>query len=257
MNALLYFPSRTIVQTPATRASRSRRRVRDRRRRAPARVVDRRPRARIGHVLLCHGNAGNIGDRVAHPGCCRRRASTCCPSTTAATGAAAGGRARTAPTSTRAPPRRAAAPGRRRRLARPLPRRVARRRRRAGPGARAAASGTDPAVDLHERPRHGAACTIRCSHRHSSPTPTRACGASSAPGSAARPPRRRATRSCRSRTLRRSFEAAPANQAHARLPGRAGTTISSPTRGLPGRRRSPPGPATSLTRARRGEARTS
>ncbi len=67
MNALLYLPARRIVQTPAV---------------AGLRFTDVEFRADdgerlhgwwvpagapvIGHVLLCHGNAGNIGDRVPH-----------------------------------------------------------------------------------------------------------------------------------------------------------------------------------------------
>jgi pimeloyl-ACP methyl ester carboxylesterase len=67
LNALLYFPSRTIEQTPAD-AGLAYRDVEFETadgellhgwwvaRRAPA----------LGHVLLCHGNAGNVGDRVLH-----------------------------------------------------------------------------------------------------------------------------------------------------------------------------------------------
>ena len=67
MNALLYLPARTIMQTPAA---------------AGLRFTDVAFRADdgerlhgwwvpasapvIGHVLLCHGNAGNIGDRIPH-----------------------------------------------------------------------------------------------------------------------------------------------------------------------------------------------
>jgi fermentation-respiration switch protein FrsA (DUF1100 family) len=67
MNALLYLPSRRITQTPAA---------------AGLRFADVELRADdgerlhdwwvpasapvLGHVLLCHGNAGNIGDRVPH-----------------------------------------------------------------------------------------------------------------------------------------------------------------------------------------------
>jgi uncharacterized protein len=67
LNALLYLPSRTIVQTPAAAGLRF------------ADVtfetddgellhgwwVSARAHA-IGHVLLCHGNAGNVGDRLPH-----------------------------------------------------------------------------------------------------------------------------------------------------------------------------------------------
>ena len=67
MNALLYFPSREILQTPAAAglaftdlgfATRDSERIHGWW--VPARTPS------IGHLLLCHGNAGNIGDRVAH-----------------------------------------------------------------------------------------------------------------------------------------------------------------------------------------------
>jgi pimeloyl-ACP methyl ester carboxylesterase len=67
LNALLYLPSRTILHSPAD---------------AGLAYVDveletgdgerlhgwwvRRRAAALGHVLLCHGNAGNVGDRVLH-----------------------------------------------------------------------------------------------------------------------------------------------------------------------------------------------
>jgi fermentation-respiration switch protein FrsA (DUF1100 family) len=66
MNALLYFPSRKIMHTPAEAnlvfadvafASADGRRLHGWW--VPARAPS------IGHVLLCHGNAGNVGDRVA------------------------------------------------------------------------------------------------------------------------------------------------------------------------------------------------
>jgi fermentation-respiration switch protein FrsA (DUF1100 family) len=67
LNALLYFPSRTITQTPEQAGLDHRELWFDSAdgerlhgwwiaRRAPAR----------GHVLLMHGNAGNIGDRLLH-----------------------------------------------------------------------------------------------------------------------------------------------------------------------------------------------
>ncbi len=67
LNALLYFPSRALEQTPAhaglsyrdlelTTADGERLHGWWVARRAPA----------LGHVLLCHGNAGNVGDRVLH-----------------------------------------------------------------------------------------------------------------------------------------------------------------------------------------------
>jgi uncharacterized protein len=67
LNALLYFPSRAIAQTPATAAlpfaditfdTEDGERLHGWwiRARAPL----------LGHVLLCHGNAGNIADRLPH-----------------------------------------------------------------------------------------------------------------------------------------------------------------------------------------------
>jgi uncharacterized protein len=65
LNSLLYFPSRAIEQTPADAAYRDL-------------AIDTEDGDRLrgwwinapapsrGHVLLCHGNAGNIGDRVLH-----------------------------------------------------------------------------------------------------------------------------------------------------------------------------------------------
>jgi fermentation-respiration switch protein FrsA (DUF1100 family) len=64
LNSLLYFPEREIVQTPGvpfsdvTLASEDGERLHGWW--VPAR------RDPIGHVLLCHGNAGNVGDRVPH-----------------------------------------------------------------------------------------------------------------------------------------------------------------------------------------------
>ena len=67
MNALLYLPARRIVGTPAAvglRFSDVEFRADDGERLhgwwVPARVPA------IGHVLLCHGNAGNVGDRIPH-----------------------------------------------------------------------------------------------------------------------------------------------------------------------------------------------
>ena len=67
LNSLLYLPSREILQTPAA---------------AGLRFADLEPQTEdgerlhgwwipasgpvIGHVLLCHGNAGNVGDRIPH-----------------------------------------------------------------------------------------------------------------------------------------------------------------------------------------------
>jgi len=69
LNALLYFPSRTLVGTPAD-AGLTYEDVElttDDGQRLHGWWIERRAPAR-GHVLLCHGNAGNIGDRVAHAG---------------------------------------------------------------------------------------------------------------------------------------------------------------------------------------------
>ncbi len=67
LNALLYFPSRRIVQTPADAGLRYRdvELTTDDGERLHGWWVQRRAAA-AGHVLLCHGNAGNIGDRVLH-----------------------------------------------------------------------------------------------------------------------------------------------------------------------------------------------
>jgi len=67
LNALLYFPSRTIAATPAD-AGLTHDDVElttDDGQRLHGWWIARRAPPR-GHVLLCHGNAGNIGDRVAH-----------------------------------------------------------------------------------------------------------------------------------------------------------------------------------------------
>jgi uncharacterized protein len=65
MNALLYLPSRAILETPARFEDLT----------IPTEDGERLhgwwiPAAAptIGHVLLCHGNAGNVGDRVLHAG---------------------------------------------------------------------------------------------------------------------------------------------------------------------------------------------
>ena len=67
MNALLYLPARRITGTPAAAGLRFADvefRTDDGERLhgwwVPARVPA------IGHVLLCHGNAGNVGDRIPH-----------------------------------------------------------------------------------------------------------------------------------------------------------------------------------------------
>ena len=67
LNALLYFPSRAIMQTPAV-AGLSHRDLSfqsDDGETLHGWWVDHRG-SPVGHVLLCHGNAGNVGDRVVH-----------------------------------------------------------------------------------------------------------------------------------------------------------------------------------------------
>lgn len=67
LNALLYFPSRTIERTPADGGMAYRDlefRSGDGERLHGWWVERRAPG--LGHVLLCHGNAGNVGDRVLH-----------------------------------------------------------------------------------------------------------------------------------------------------------------------------------------------
>ncbi len=67
LNSLLYFPSRAVAQTPAAAglefgdvalATEDGERLHG--------WWIRGSRPSVGHVLLCHGNAGNVGDRVAH-----------------------------------------------------------------------------------------------------------------------------------------------------------------------------------------------
>jgi fermentation-respiration switch protein FrsA (DUF1100 family) len=67
LNALLYFPSRTIEQTPADAglAFRDLTFATEDGERLHGWWIPRRAGA-LGHVLLCHGNAGNIGDRLLH-----------------------------------------------------------------------------------------------------------------------------------------------------------------------------------------------
>ena len=67
LNALLYFPSRTIERTPADAGLA----FRDLTfgtadgERLHGWWIQRRANA-LGHILLCHGNAGNVGDRLLH-----------------------------------------------------------------------------------------------------------------------------------------------------------------------------------------------
>jgi fermentation-respiration switch protein FrsA (DUF1100 family) len=67
LNALLYFPSRTLIATPgqAGLAYRDLRFETDDGERLHGWWIDARTEP-LGHLLLCHGNAGNIGDRVLH-----------------------------------------------------------------------------------------------------------------------------------------------------------------------------------------------
>jgi fermentation-respiration switch protein FrsA (DUF1100 family) len=68
LNAMLYFPARDILQTPAS-AGLTYQDVElqtDDGEQLHAWWVSRRTAPSLGHVLLCHGNAGNIGDRVLH-----------------------------------------------------------------------------------------------------------------------------------------------------------------------------------------------
>jgi pimeloyl-ACP methyl ester carboxylesterase len=67
LNALLYLPSRRIEQTPAYAGLAYRELelgTADGERLHGWWVLRRAPA--LGHLLLCHGNAGNVGDRVAH-----------------------------------------------------------------------------------------------------------------------------------------------------------------------------------------------
>jgi uncharacterized protein len=67
LNSLLYFPSRGIIETP-DRAGLDYRDLwleTDDGERLHGWWIDARKDS-LGHLLLCHGNAGNIGDRVLH-----------------------------------------------------------------------------------------------------------------------------------------------------------------------------------------------
>jgi pimeloyl-ACP methyl ester carboxylesterase len=67
LNSLFYFPSRQIIETP-DRAGLDYRELRlesDDGERLHGWWTGARS-ASLGHLLLCHGNAGNIGDRVLH-----------------------------------------------------------------------------------------------------------------------------------------------------------------------------------------------
>jgi pimeloyl-ACP methyl ester carboxylesterase len=67
LNSLLYFPSRVIVQTPeeAGLDSRELSLETDDGARLHGWWIGARSES-LGHLLLCHGNAGNVGDRVLH-----------------------------------------------------------------------------------------------------------------------------------------------------------------------------------------------
>ncbi len=69
LNRLLYFPDREIAQTPAQAGLRHRDLTLQTAdgERLHAWWIEARAE-RVGHVLLLHGNAGNIGDRVLHAG---------------------------------------------------------------------------------------------------------------------------------------------------------------------------------------------
>lgn len=67
LNSLLYFPSRAIAETP-DRAGLDYRDLgfeTDDGERLHGWWIP-APEASLGHLLLCHGNAGNVGDRVLH-----------------------------------------------------------------------------------------------------------------------------------------------------------------------------------------------
>lgn len=65
LGALLYFPSRAILQTPADAGlafDEFEFATEDRERLCGWWIAGQEPS--LGHLLFCHGNAGNIGDRV-------------------------------------------------------------------------------------------------------------------------------------------------------------------------------------------------
>jgi uncharacterized protein len=67
LSSLLFFPSRAIVETPAAAGlafEELTMETEDGERLHGWWIRSRR--ASLGHVLLCHGNAGNVGDRVLH-----------------------------------------------------------------------------------------------------------------------------------------------------------------------------------------------
>jgi fermentation-respiration switch protein FrsA (DUF1100 family) len=69
LDSLLYFPSRSMAETPAAAGLAFRDlaiATEDEERLHGWWIAARGPA--IGHILLCHGNAGNVGDRVVHAG---------------------------------------------------------------------------------------------------------------------------------------------------------------------------------------------
>jgi pimeloyl-ACP methyl ester carboxylesterase len=67
LNSLLYFPSRAIIETPAS-AGLDHRELRldtDDGEQLHGWWIETGTES-LGHLLLCHGNAGNVGDRVLH-----------------------------------------------------------------------------------------------------------------------------------------------------------------------------------------------
>jgi uncharacterized protein len=64
MNRLLYLPTREIAETPGLRLTDVTVRTEDGERLHAWWIPASAPT--IGHVLLCHGNAGNVGDRIPH-----------------------------------------------------------------------------------------------------------------------------------------------------------------------------------------------
>ncbi len=150
--------------------------IRDRRRRAPARVVDRRPDRLAGPSAALPRQRGQRrrpcpSRRVADGGGIRRAAIRLSRLWAQQRPAQRGGHLPRRPRGPRLPAR-AARGGPR---ARVLSRRVSRRRRRAGPRARAPAHGCSSCCRRSPASASWAACTTRSSPLGSSPTPTRAC----------------------------------------------------------------------------------
>ncbi len=68
LNSLLYFPSRVLIETPDREGLEYRDLAleTDDGERLHGWWIEARTDAPVGHLLLCHGNAGNVGDRVLH-----------------------------------------------------------------------------------------------------------------------------------------------------------------------------------------------